>query len=125
GTLPGGRTGRAQQAENPLRPLPRAAYPYEPRRSSPLLDSGHQHTLEPLHIVQDPAGAADHARQWFLIDMDRQARLMLEELVEVADQRASSGHDDPTVDDIGCELRRRDLQRAPDRIDHLLDRFLD
>src|SRR5947209_19200485 len=78
-----------------------------------------------LLIVKNPARAADHAGKRILVHVNRQARLMAEQEVEAAIERAAAGHDDATIDDVACKLRGSDFQGAADGIDDLLNRLLD
>src|SRR6266702_1543084 len=78
-----------------------------------------------LRIVEDTAGAPDHARHRIFVQVDREAGLLLEQHVEAADQRPTPGHHDASVYDIARELRRRDFQGAAHGIDDLLNRLLD
>src|SRR6266496_4401982 len=57
--------------------------------------------------------------------MDRQAGLLLQQHVEPADQRSAARHHDAAIHDVAGQLRGRDLQRAPNGVDDLLNRLLD
>src|SRR5437868_2143975 len=77
-----------------------------------------------LRIVEDPPRPPHDAGHRVLVQVDRQARLLLQQHVEAADQRAPAGHYDAAVHDVGRQLGRRDLERPAHRVDDLLDRLL-
>src|ERR1043165_1846228 len=78
-----------------------------------------------LFVIEDTAGAANHAGERIFVHMNRKVRLLAEQQVETADERAAAGHDDASIDDIAGQLRRSDLERATYGIDNRLDRLLD
>src|SRR4051812_26104140 len=77
-----------------------------------------------LGRVEDPPRPTHHAGHGVLVEVYRQAGLLLEQQVQPANQRATAGHDDAAVHDVGGELGRRNFQGAPHRIHDLLNRFL-
>src|SRR5687768_18607335 len=91
----------------------------------PRLSSGAQDRPVLLFVVENASGPAHDAGERIFIDMNRKAGFLREEQVESADERATTRHDDPAVDDVAGELRWRDLERATHGVDDLLDRLLD
>src|ERR1041385_4516656 len=77
-----------------------------------------------LRSVENPPGATYHARHRIFVQVNRQAGLLLQQQIETANQRAAARHHDTAIHDVRRELGRRDLQRAPDRVDNLLNRLL-
>ena len=67
--------------------------------------------------LEGAAAAAGDAGQGILGDLDVQAGLLRQQLVEVAQQRAAAGQDDAALGDVGTELRRGLLERRLDRRD--------
>src|SRR6059036_2682550 len=99
--------------------------PREAYRSAPsAIALGRQDVAVFLRIVEDPPRPPYDAGHRVLVEVDRQARLLLQQHVEAADQRAAAGHHDPPIDDVRRQLRRRDLQGPPHRVHDLLDRLL-
>src|SRR5215218_3455494 len=88
-------------------------------------DSGAQDGPVLLLVVEDSPRSAHDARQGVLVHVDGEPGLLAQQEVESTDQRAAAGHHDSAVDDVTRELGGRDLQRAPDGVDDLLDRLLD
>src|ERR1043165_909602 len=78
-----------------------------------------------LFVIENAAGAAHHARERILVHVNGKIRLLAEQQVEAANERAAAGHHDAAGDDVARELGWRDFQRAPDGIDDRLHRFLD
>src|SRR2546426_1887714 len=87
--------------------------------------SGRQDVPVFLRVVEDAAGPAHDARHRVLVEVNRQAGLLLQQHVEPADQRAPARHYDAAIHDVAGQLRRRDLERAAHGIYDLLDRLLD
>src|SRR5688572_3353962 len=87
--------------------------------------SGRQDGPVLLLVVEDLAGAADDTGERILVDVDRKPRFLVQDQVQSTDQRAAAGHDDTAVDDVRGQLGWRDFERAPHRVDDLLDRLLD
>src|SRR5262245_16362077 len=101
-----------------MRLLKRAA------RATSLPSSGAEDGPVLLFVVEDPARPSHHARQWIFIHLNRQTRLLPQQQIETANERAAARHDDAAVDDVARELRRCDLERATHGVDDLLNRFL-
>src|SRR6202044_2190339 len=78
-----------------------------------------------LFVVEDSAGTANDTRERVLVDVDRQGGFLTEEQIEPTNQRPAAGHDDSAVDDVTRQFWRRDLERAADGVDDLLDGLLD
>src|SRR2546428_13592050 len=78
-----------------------------------------------LGVVEYAASPPDYARHRIFIEVDRQARLLLEQHVEAPDQRPAPGHHDAPVHDVARELRRPDLQGPPHGVPDLLVPLLD
>src|ERR1700733_5523408 len=70
-------------------------------------------------ILKNPARSERHARQGIVGNADRQARFLPKNLIEVGEQRAATGQDDPLVHDIGREFRRSRFERNLDRLHDL------
>src|SRR5690242_10510077 len=83
---------RTLTAPSPLRPI--SARLARGRRSG-----GDRHFLEKLELVQHLAGAERHAGEGVVPDRDREIRLLSQEQVQAAQQRASAGQHDALVHD--------------------------
>src|SRR6266705_111150 len=95
-------------------------------RSVPIaMGLGGQDVAVLLRRVEDAPRSTHHAGHRVLVQMYRQAGFLLQQQIESPNQCPTAGHHDPAVDDIGRELRRRDLQRAAHRVDDLLNWLLD
>lgn len=70
-----------------------------------------------VHHLQRTATAASHAGQRLLGDDHRQAGFLCQQLVQVAQQRATAGQHQAALGDIRGQLRRRLLEGALDRLD--------
>src|SRR3954471_3696827 len=90
------------------RPLKRAA-----RATAP---SGAEDGPVLLLVVENATRAANDAGERILVDVNREAGLLAQQKVEPANERTAAGHDDPAIDDITRQLRRRDLERATDGV---------
>src|SRR5262245_7796692 len=73
--------------------------------------------LQELDLVEGAAEAEDHARGRIRGDLHRELRLLAEEPVEPAQERAAARENDAGVDDIRGQLRGRPLQARADRLD--------
>ena len=77
--------------------------------------------------LEHAAAAAGDAGQRIFGDHDRQAGFFHQQLVDVAQQRAAAGQHDAALRDVRAELGRRllerDLDRADDAGERLLQRF--
>src|SRR5438309_11158484 len=78
-----------------------------------------------LELLEAPAGADRDAREWRLREMDRHLRLVAQPLVEVREERAAAGEDDPAVHDVRRQLRRRLVERRLDRLEDLRHRLVE
>src|SRR5581483_5369229 len=80
-----------------------------------------------VHQLEDTATPACDAREGVIRYHDGQAGLLREELVDVAQERATTREDDAALGDIRSELRRRLFERlldgAHDALQRLLQRF--
>ena len=88
--------------------------------ASPLFPG---HLARSGEVGQHHAGAQDHRGQRILGDEHRQAGLLAQPLVEVAQQRAAAGQDDAAVVDVGGQLGRNPLERVAHRLDDLAQRL--
>src|SRR5206468_12855651 len=73
--------------------------------------------LQRLQLVEAAAGAFGHAGERRLDQLHRQADLVAQPLSDPAQERAAAGEDDPALAEVGCELRRRPLERVLDGAD--------
>src|SRR5438552_12936777 len=96
-------------------------------RGPPRLPAGraHQDPLQDLELLEALPGADRHRGQGVLGDVDRHARLVLEPLVEAAQERAAAGEHDPLVHDVGRELGWRAIEGVLHRVNDLAHRLLD
>src|SRR5436305_4693846 len=78
---------------------------------------------EVLHLLERLAGAAHHAGERIVGDVDRQAGFLHEQAVEVAQERAAAGQHHAFFGDVGAQFRRRLLERRLDRRDDLVQRL--
>src|SRR4051812_38107284 len=85
--------------------------------------SDNRHLSQKIHVLKRLAGAANDASERIFRERDRKAGLLLDQDVEVREQRAAAGEDDAVVDDVGGKLGRSALERGLDRFDHGRDRF--
>src|SRR5207249_11095928 len=77
--------------------------------------------LEEREFIQDLAGPHDDGGERVVGQYDRQARLLAQQGVEVAEKRAATGQHDALVDDVRGQLGRRALEADADRLDDLVD----
>ena len=63
--------------------------------------------MEPVDVFKSDAAALDDAVEGFFGDMDRKTRLLLEQLIEIAQQRAAAREHHAAFSDIGAEFRGR------------------
>src|SRR5690348_8147484 len=86
--------------------------------------SGRQNVAVFLRVVEDSSRPPHDAGHRVLVEVDRKARLLLQQYIEAADQRPAARHHDPAVHDVRGQLRWRDLERPPYGVHDLLDRLL-
>lgn len=79
-------------------------------RSRPTDAGDPHHLLQGPELLKGPSDPQRHGAQRIIGERHRHPGLLGEQSVEAAEQRPAAGHDDPAVDDIGRELRRRPLQ---------------
>ncbi len=92
--------------------------PVRRRRRAPELP-GHAQAVE---VVERLAGADGDAGQRRLGAIDGHPRLLGDEIVEAADERASAGEQDPVAGDVGGQLGRGLLERVADPLQDLAQR---
>src|SRR5882762_2174468 len=82
-----------------------------------------------VHQLENAPATAGHAGQRVIRHHDRQPRLLGEQLVDVAQQRAAAGEHDATFGDVRAQLRRSLLERllhgTHDALQRLLQRLED
>ena len=78
---------------------------------------------EAVHAFERHAAAAHDAGQRLLGDQHRQAGLLGQQAIEVAQQRAAAGQHHAALGDVGAELGRGLLERDLDRRDDLVERI--
>src|SRR6266542_7160079 len=78
---------------------------------------GLRRPVERLQLVEAPAGALGDARQRRLDHLHGEADLAAQPLVHAAEQRAAARKHDPSLAEVGRELRRRTLERVLDGVD--------
>src|SRR5437660_2452859 len=78
---------------------------------------------EVLHLLERLARAAYDAGERVVGDDHRQPRLLHQQPVEVAQQRAAAGEHHAFLGDVGAEFGRRLLQRGLHRRDDLVERL--
>src|ERR1041385_7654131 len=78
---------------------------------------------EVLHLLERLAGAAHHAGERVIGNDHRQAGLLHQEPIEVAQQRAAAGEHHALLGDVGAELGRRLLEGGLHRRDDLVERL--
>ena len=83
--------------------------PPRPSRVELLLDGAAR-----FDLVENRAGAADHAEQGILGDVDGEAGLLADTAVEAPEQRSAPGEGDAVRHEVAHELGRRDLDGGPD-----------
>ena len=71
---------------------------------------GVQHVVQNIHMIQHRTGTLGHAIQRVLRNMDINAGLALDQLIQAPQQGTAAGQGDAVVDDIGTQLRRGALQ---------------
>src|SRR5713101_932856 len=74
-----------------------------------------------LELLEAAPGADRDTRQRRLREMYRHLRLVAKPLVEVREQRATTGERDPAIHDVRGELGRRRVERGLDRFENLSD----
>ena len=78
-------------------------------RREPLLHMssiGVQHIMQHIHMIQHRTGTLGHAIQRVIRNMDVNAGLALDQLIQTAQQSAAAGQGDAAVDDICAQFRR-------------------
>ena len=67
---------------------------------------GVQHIMQHIHMIQHRTGTLGHAIQRVIRNMDVNAGLTLDQLIQTAQQSAAASQGDAAVDDICAQFRR-------------------
>ena len=67
---------------------------------------GVQHIMQHIHMIQHRTGTLGHAIQRVLRNMDVNAGLTLDQLIQTTQQSAAASQGDAAVDDICAQFRR-------------------
>src|SRR6058998_590153 len=81
----------------------------------------HQDALQDLELLEALPRAEDDRLERRVGDANRHPGLVPEPTVEPSEQRPAPGQDDPSIHDVGRELRWRAIERGLDRVDDGVD----
>src|SRR2546426_4618269 len=81
--------------------------------------------LEVFELLEDLAGPQHDTRERILGDPDVQIGHLAQQEVEASQQRPAPSHEDPSVHDVGRELRRRALEGLSKGVHNAADRLLE
>src|ERR1019366_519422 len=80
--------------------------------------------LEKLEFLQNPARAFGNGAQGIVSNVNRQAGFFSDEAVDVAQQRATTSHDDAAVHQVGGQFRRAAFEGNANGFQNLRERLL-
>lgn len=84
-----------------------------------------RNALKKLKFLQNSACAFSDGAQGIIGDVDRQAGFLGDEPVNAAQERATSGHHNTSIHQIGGQFRGTAFQRNADGLQYLRERFLE